>query len=310
MCGIVGYINTRGDAEAPVGRVLFDMLSALGRRGPDSAGVAFYSDRNDDGLVFQVKLGEDGPFDAIGERLIGIVRGVTDLQSAGVVGRYLRFVVHESVDPYLLRRTVEEADPDVEVVSIGRRLEIVKQVGSPSELEASYNISSVRGTHGIGHTRLSTESRVDLSHSQPFWARGDLDLAVVHNGHITNYHKLRRQYEMRGVKLYTENDSEIIGIYLAGRMARGLSFEEALTTSIRDLDGSFSYIAATADQLGFVKDPFGLKPLIVAETDAYVAIATEEIALRSALGVDFEAWEPGVRAIKVWSLPGRVASAA
>jgi glutamine phosphoribosylpyrophosphate amidotransferase len=143
---------------------------------------------------------------------------------------------------------------------------------------------------------------VDLSHSQPFWAHGVPDLATVHNGHITNYHKLRRQYEQRGYRFYTENDSEVIGIYLRDRLAAGLSLPDALRASLDDFDGSFSYLAAWSDGLAFVKDRFGFKPLVVAETEDFVAIATEEIALRQALGRDFVAREPAPGTLKVWSL--------
>src|SRR5262249_6559837 len=173
--------------------------------------------------------------------------------------------------------------PGSEVVSLGRQLEIVKQVGSPQQLEAAYAVSQRTGTHAIGHTRLSTESRVDLSHSQPFWAHGVPDLATVHNGHITNYHKLRRRYEQKGYRFYTENDSEVIGIYLRDRLAAGLTLADALRSSLDDFDGSFSYLAANGNTLAFVKDRYGFKPLMVAETPHYVAIATEEIALRQAL---------------------------
>ena len=151
-------------------------------------------------------------------------------------------------------------------MSLGRHLEIVKQVGSPANLEATYHVSGFQGTHGIGHTRLSTESRVDLSHSQPFWGHGYPDLAVAHNGHITNYHQLRRRYEQRGIRFYTENDSEIIAIYLAGQLSAGHTLEQAFECMQRDLDGSFSCVVATASQLGFVKDQFALKPLLYAET--------------------------------------------
>jgi glutamine phosphoribosylpyrophosphate amidotransferase len=141
---------------------------------------------------------------------------------------------------------------------------------------------------------------VDLSHSQPFWAHGVPDLATVHNGHITNYHKLRRQYEQRGYRFYTENDSEIIGVYLRDRMAAGLSLTDALRSSLDDFDGSFSYLAASGDCLAFVKDRFGFKPLMVAETEEFVAIATEEIALRQALRRDFVAKEPAPGTLQIW----------
>jgi glutamine phosphoribosylpyrophosphate amidotransferase len=200
----------------------------------------------------------------------------------------------------LIERTLLSQVSGTEVVSLGRQLEILKQAGSPRQLEESYGIAQRRGSHGIGHTRLSTESRVDLSHSQPFWAHGVPDLATVHNGHITNYHKLRRHYEQRGCRFFTENDSEVIGVYLRDRLGRGMSFEDALRSSLDDFDGSFSYLAATGDRLAYVRDRFGLKPLVLAETDDFVAIATEEVALRQSLGRDFVAREPAPGGMRVW----------
>jgi glutamine phosphoribosylpyrophosphate amidotransferase len=230
------------------------------------------------------------------------VKDLASVIKVSLQGEYVCLVVDYQGDTTRLESVIEAAGEDIEVVSMGRRLEVVKQVGSPENLETTYGISASVGTHGIGHTRMSTESRVDLSHSQPFWAHGLPDLAVVHNGHITNYHKLRRRYEQRGHHFYTENDSEIIGLYLAEQMTRGASFTAALQSSLRDFDGAFSYLAATADSLGFVKDPFGFKPLVVAETAAYVALATEEIALQTALGGDFPVWEPGVKQVQTWQV--------
>jgi glutamine phosphoribosylpyrophosphate amidotransferase len=126
------------------------------------------------------------------------------------------------------------------------------------------------------------------------------DLATVHNGPITNYHKLRRRYEQQGYRFYTENDSEVIGIYLRDRTASGMSLTDALRSSLDDFDGSFSYLAATGDCLAYVRDRFGFKPLVVADTDDFVAIATEEIALRQALGRDFVAYEPPPGTMAVW----------
>ncbi len=129
-----------------------------------------------------------------------------------------------------------------------------------------------------------------------------LDVAFAHNGHITNYHKLRRQYEQRGVRFYTDNDSELIGIYLSEVMRAGASFAEALGRSVQFFDGSFSYLAASESELGFAKDPFGFKPLIVAESDEFVAIATEEVALRAAFGEEVETWEPPAGTVQTWNV--------
>ncbi len=139
---------------------------------------------------------------------------------------------------------------------------------------------------------MSTESRIDLSHSQPFWAHGVADLASVHNGHVTNYHKLRRRYEQQGVTFYTDNDSEVIGVYLRERLEEGCSLLEAMTESIRDLDGAFNYVVASAEGLGIVRDRYGFKPLMLAETDNFLAVATEEIALRRTLPGSYRVQEP------------------
>lgn len=302
MCGIVGFLDKHGNRRAPVGQVLLKMLTALGRRGPDSAGVALYGDHSENVLVLRIKLGEQGLHKVEGARITETVKDLAPVVEESAQGEYLRLVVDYQGDPTILERTIEAAGAGIEVVSMGKRLEVVKQVGSPENLESTYGISSFVGTHGIGHTRMSTESRVDLSHSQPFWAHGLPDVAVVHNGHITNYHKLRRRYEQQGYRFYTENDSEIIGLYLARQLSRGMSLTAALQASLRDFDGSFSYLAATADSLGFVKDPFAFKPLVVAETPSYVALATEEIALQTALGEDFPVREPGAKQVQTWQV--------
>jgi glutamate synthase domain-containing protein 1 len=300
MCGIVGYFDRGGNVEYALGAGILKMLEALACRGPDSAGVALFGAPAQNRLRARVKLGEDGAKTTErSERIAAAVDafGPGDLTQAGA---YLRFSIRESSNLPAFLSAVESVDREVEVVSVGRRLDVIKQVGSPDNLERTYSISKMRGSHGLGHTRLSTESMVDLSHSQPFWSHGFPDLAIVHNGHITNYHQLRRRYEQRHVRFYTENDSEIIAIYLAERLCRGSGLHEALTGMLRDLDGSFSCLAATGEEFGFVKDPFSLKPLVFTESDSYVAAATEEIAIRSALRGDYEVRETQAREVRVW----------
>lgn len=297
MCGIVGFLDRRGDTE--LGATLLKMLDALACRGPDSAGVAMFGRETAGRLLVRLKLGDHGD---LGERAIHVSHAASAFGAADFVrtGAYLRFTIAGSADVGKFIEAVESIAFDVEVVSAGRRLEIVKQVGSPANLESAFHISATAGRHGIGHTRLSTESIVDLSHSQPFWGHGFPDLAIVHNGHITNYHQLRRRYEQRGVRFYTENDSEIIAIYLAARLRDGLTLEQALVQMRTDLDGSFSCLAATEGSLGFVKDPFSLKPLVFAECDDFVAVATEEIAIRGALPGQYKVREAQAKEIKVW----------
>jgi glutamate synthase domain-containing protein 1 len=304
MCGIIGFLDKRGGTDRPLGQTLLDMLLALSCRGPDSAGVAVFGPPQPS-WVLQIKLPEQvSPDNAVASLLEALAERTPVIEHL-TIGPYLRVEVEPEGDVAALEQHLLARVPDTEVVSLGRRLEIVKQVGSPAQLEETYDVSHWVGSHGIGHTRLSTESRVDLSHSQPFWAHGVPDLATVHNGHITNYHKLRRRYEQRGRRFYTENDSEVIGVYLRERLAAGLSLEDALRSSLDDFDGSFSYLAASGDCLAYVRDRYGFKPLVVAETDAFVAVATEEIAIRQALGRDFVAREPAPGTMKVWPVPAR-----
>jgi glutamate synthase domain-containing protein 1 len=296
MCGIVGLLSKQDDTDYPLGQTLLPMLQALSCRGPDSAGVALFGAADDLRLRLRVPDGVERDRATEWLRETGVV--TEHWYPTGVVdGR-----VTGDMDPVVLEEHILRRLPGSEILCLGERLSLFKQVGSPDELEQTYHVSRFRGTHGIGHTRLSTESRVDLSHSQPFWAHGVPDLATVHNGHITNYHKLRRRFEQEGYRIYTENDSEIIGVYLRDRMAAGRSLEGALHSSLEDFDGSFCYLAASHDCLAFVKDRFSFKPLMLAETEDFVALATEEIALRRALGHSFSVCEPMPGSVRLWSI--------
>ena len=295
MCGIVGFLD-KTKSRTTVGKIVLQMLDALGARGPDSAGVALYGQKKDKGMVVQIKLGKQKEATFIVEQL----EEFGTISEVKIVAEYLRLVISLEVDIASFLKVVESLDPGIEVVSLGAQLEVVKQVGTPKNLESTYNISSFTGTHGLGHTRLSTESRVDLSHSQPFWAYGYADLAIVHNGHITNYHTMRRLYEQRGIEFHTDNDSEIIGIYFADQLSKGMVLQEVLEASLTDFDGSFSYLVSTPDSIGFAKDPFAFKPLLFTETDDFVAIATEEIAIRSVFSGSYTVRESQSKEIHIW----------
>jgi len=299
MCGIVGFFAKDG-GQAEVGQTILGMLRALGCRGPDSAGVALFGAPDDGRFVVRVKLGDEGDLESRARQIAGRLEAFHGVSHFSTTASYARFLVGGETDLNRLTSSIESLDKDFEVVSIGRRLEIVKQTGSPENLEKTYCVSRHKGTHGLGHTRLSTESRVDLSHSQPFWSHGFPDLAIVHNGHITNYHQLRRRYEQRGVRFYTENDSEVVAIYLAEQLRKGSSLQEAFERMLRDLDGSYSCLAATDREFGYVKDAFALKPLVMTEADDFVAVATEEIAIRAALPGAYSVREAQVKEVRVW----------
>jgi glutamine phosphoribosylpyrophosphate amidotransferase len=306
MCGILGYFRKSADSDAPLGVTVLHMLQALGRRGPDSAGVALVGPNHAGAYVVRVQAGDvlemtpnaiEANRQAI-QLFADALEGASALSSSGV---YVRFILTGNVDLPALTSAIEAIGDGVEVISIGHAMELAKEVGTPQLLESMHHISRFAGSHGIGHTRLCTESIVDLSHSQPFWGRGAADVAVVHNGHITNYHQLRRKYEQRGVRFMTENDSEVLAIYLAEALNQGKTLRQGLDGVLRDMDGAFSCLAVTATEMGFVKDPYAFKPLVVAETDQFVAVATEEIAIRSALPGDYQVREAQVEEVRVWS---------
>ena len=306
MCGILGYFRKTSGLDDHLGATVLSMLEALGRRGPDSAGVALVGASLGAGYIVRVKAGDELEMSAQSiaanrERIqafAGALEGVCDLTCHGV---YVRFVLTGEVDLAALARAIESLGDGVEVLSIGHAMELSKEVGTPHLLEDKHHISTFAGTHGIGHTRLCTESTVDLSHSQPFWGRGAADVAIVHNGHITNYHQLRRKYEQRGVRFVTENDSEVLAVYLAEALNKGATLREGLDGVLRDMDGAYSCLAVTATEMGFVKDPYAFKPLVMAETDDFAAVATEEIAIRSAIPGSYKVSEAQVEEVRVWS---------
>jgi glutamate synthase domain-containing protein 1 len=302
MCGIAGFFDkTRDNRHSRVGQILITMLEGLACRGPDSTGVALFGPGPDHQFVLRLKLGEEENYSALTRTLTQYLDAhCSESYDFSHHGNSARLVVKGVVDLPGLAARIEALDKAIEVVSAGSALEIIKQVGSPANLEQTYGVSRLTGTHGVGHTRLSTESKVDLSHSQPFGRPQYPDLAIVHNGHITNYHQLRRRYEQRKVRFYTENDSEVVAIYLADQLRKGGTLKEALESMLRELDGSFSCLVATANQFGFVKDPFALKPLLWTETESFVALANEEIAIRSALSGDFEVREAQAGEVRIW----------
>ena len=302
MCGISGILFKQ--QEGPIGEILIQMLTDLNRRGPDSTGLALYSNLPKGNLVMRVKVDED----ALAETLDWEAMIVETAQDFGKVsessraGQYVRVVMDYDGSYEALTAAIEASGPGVEVFSMGQHLEIIKQMGKAKGVDATHNISSIYGTHGISHTRMATESRVDISHSHPFWARPFSDITVVHNGHITNYYKLRRRLEMKGHRFNTENDSEVIAVYIADMMQQGATLDEAVSSTVTTLDGSFTYLVATADSIGFARDQFAMKPLIITETNEFVAMASEEAALRKAFPFELDIREAGAREVRTWHL--------
>ncbi len=279
MCGIVGIFYKGAGGAGPVGDVLVDMCNPLFRRGPDSTGFAVYGPPVNGALLVRVDV--DRPdLDATSEAVVAAADELVSVKEWARTFRAVRLVVSSDGEGKLAD-WIEERVPGVRVFSVGRSMEIVKDLGSADDVDHAYHVRGFRGSHGIGHTRMATESRVDIAHSHPFWARPFPDISVVHNGQITNYHKLRRRLELKGHHFSTDNDSEVIAVYIADRLKGGESLDDALRASIADLDGTFAYLISTENGVGLARDQFATKPLLYAEDDQMVVLASEEIAIRS-----------------------------
>jgi glutamate synthase domain-containing protein 1 len=278
VCGIVGIFHKGEARDGPVGDVLVPMCQDLFRRGPDSTGFAVYRPVQDGTLVVRIDLDRPDLQNAAELAVIAAEQLVL-VKEWELISRSVRMEVDSDADGKLAD-WIEGRIEGARVFSIGRAMEIIKDVGSANDVDRSYGVRALSGTHGIGHTRMATESRVDIAHSHPFWARPFPDIAVVHNGTITNYHQLRRRLEMKGHRFSTQNDSEVIAVYIADRLQRGEALEDALKASVRELDGTFAYLISTDRGIGLARDQFATKPLLYAENDAMVVLSSEEVAIR------------------------------
>jgi glutamate synthase domain-containing protein 1 len=309
MCGIAGIIYRDGAQPHPIGRDMTRMLQSMKHRGPDSTGYALYGPASNL-VVMRYKLADandarDFDFSDKLRRHQHEVRARLGTLGARVVD------VNEETE-YAYRITLEydgdlkaladyvEDVTDCEVLSLGHSLEIVKDLGDAESVADQYELAGFEGTHAIGHVRMATESDVDISGAHPYWAYPFSDVAVVHNGQLTNYFQWKRRLERSGHRFQSECDSEIIAVYLAERMSGGATLEEAMRQSLEELDGVFTYICVTGDALGVAKDDMAAKPLVLYESDDMVALASEEIAIRAVVGREIETWDPYEGEVLVW----------
>jgi glutamate synthase domain-containing protein 1 len=308
MCGIAGIIYRDGTRD--VGRDMTRMLQSMKHRGPDSTGYALYGQPHDGQVVMRYTLADantrrDFEFDDRIQRHQTQV--VARLKAAGA-----RIEDVEPETEYAYRTTLTyggdlkdltdriEDIPDAEVLSIGRSLEIIKDLGDAETVCKQYDLDGFNGTHAIGHVRMATESDVDISGAHPYWAYPFSDIAVVHNGQLTNYFQWKRRLERSGHRFQSECDSEIIAVYLAEKMSEGADLEQAMKQSLEELDGVFTYIAVTADALGVAKDEMAAKPLVLYEADDVVALASEEIAIRAIVDHEIDTYDPYEGMVMAW----------
>ena len=309
MCGIAGVIHRDGPSD--VGGELTRMLQSMKHRGPDSSGYALYGPPSDLVVIRFVlaEPNEKGGHELservdrnrleVESRLAKIGAKVDRVESE--TGYAFRAVVRYSGELKPLADYLEDI-PGCDVLSLGNSLEIIKDLGDAQTVSEQYRLEGFTGTHGIGHVRMATESDVDLASAHPYWAYPFADVAVVHNGQLTNYHQWRRRLERSGHRFQSECDSEIIAVYLADLMAGGMSLETAMKNSLDDLDGVFTYLVVTGSELGVAKDEMAAKPLVLYESDDLVAMATEEIALRALMDTEIVTRDPYEREVLVWAV--------
>ena len=290
-----------GGTGLSAGRALIDMLDGCQHRGPDSTGFALYEEAGAGRLRLRFLVEEEG--DAAASSVAGI-RATLEAHGAEIEeeerrGDSYRVVIRFSGDVRQLSYDMEHA---ATLISIGESLDIRKDVGGAHAVDERFGVREVRGTHGLGHVRLATESEVKPEAAHPFWATGFADIAIVHNGQITNYWKMRRRLERRGFEFHTDNDSELIAVYLADKLSNEVPLEDALEHSIDDLDGTFSFLVSTKDEIGYAKDHLAAKPMIMYENEDLVAIASEEVSLNRLFpGRALDTREPPPGSYGTWS---------
>ena len=309
MCGIAGLIYK--GREANVGSQMTSMLQALKHRGPDSTGYAVYSDGVADEFVMRIKVAEAddmasgrGIYAELESRISNIDSilaeyDVTVKDKSKATEYALRYVIKFNGDLGQLANHIEEVS-GTEILSIGNGLELIKDFGDASDVARAYGLNSFMGTHGIGHTRMATESDVDIRSAHPYWAFPYNDVSVVHNGQITNYWIMRRQMENNGHRFTSNCDSELLAVYTAHNLSKGINLEESLRQSIEEIDGVFTYLVATKDKLGMAKDTMAAKPLVLYESEGLIAMASEEVAIRAILPQEIDTYDPYDEEVRVW----------
>jgi glutamate synthase domain-containing protein 1 len=296
MCGIAGLYTKSPALQARLGEHVAAMLEQLSFRGPDSAGVAFYRDPAPAGSC-KISLNSpsaDPDWAAIGAELAVVFAAASEPR---VRASHATFIVEAEAEE--VQGWLTEHHPDLRLMSAGSSIEIYKEAGPPGEFVRRFALEQIAGSHALGHTRMATESRVTTEHSHPFST--GLDLCLVHNGSLSNHNRLRRKLRREGIRFQTDNDSEVAAGYLTWRLREGASLEEALEGCLEDLDGFYTFAVGTADGFAVLRDPIACKPAVMAETDEWVAMASEYRAIAVLPGAqDAATWEPEPGRVYSW----------
>jgi glutamate synthase domain-containing protein 1 len=309
MCGIAGIFHRNGQAD--IGSEMTSMLLAMKHRGPDSSGYAIYGPPIPGELILRFKVAEQEDMHKGFEihQRVKERRAEVDARIRSLGGE---IVAADEATEYAFRyrlkfpgdlRKLADYLEDIEgteILSIGSTLELIKDLGDATQVSHQYRLDHFMGTHAIGHVRMATESDVDICSAHPFWAYPFKDVAVVHNGQLTNYWSKRRHLEKQGHRFMSNCDSELIAVYIADRLNEGASLEEAMKNSVEEMDGVFTYLVATSNALGMAKDVMAAKPMVLYEGKDCIALASEEVAIRKIFAKEIDTFDPYEGEVRVW----------
>lgn len=296
MCGIVGLFLKDKALEPRLGAMLSDMLISLSDRGPDSAGIAIYGAPSADQAKITIQSATpQRDFRGLDAELAEAIGS-----PVSVAVKSTHAVIKAEADRIGdVRKAIQALRPAVRIMGAGDAVEIYKEVGLPKDVIDRFGLRDMAGTHGIGHTRMATESAVTTLGAHPFSTGADQ--CLVHNGSLSNHNNVRRELIREGMRFETENDTEVAAAYLTASMAHGKNLGEALEGTLTDLDGFFTFVVGTKNGFGVVRDPIACKPAVMAETEQYVAFGSEYRALVRLPGIDgAKVWEPEPATVYFW----------
>lgn len=298
MCGIVGLLLKDPALRPRLGELMVPMMIGMTERGPDSAGLAVFTEPVEDGK-YKISLytGEHVvDWKGLLQKLRMAIDAKFDVEAAGN-----HAILTTTASPAIVEVWLAEKLPNVAVLSVGRSIDLYKDIGAPADICKRYGFAGLEGTHLVGHTRMATESAVTPAHAHPFTAGHDF--CLVHNGSLSNPHLVRRKLEPLGIEFETDNDTEAACRYFEWRLREGDDLKTAVQRGFEELDGFYTFLMGTDDELAIVRDAFACKPAIVAETDDYVAIASEFRSLAHLPGVHkAKLFEPKPQEVYTWKV--------
>ncbi len=298
MCGIVGLLVRNPEMRESIGELMLPMLIGMTERGPDSAGLAMFSApvANDARKFSLYASQQDFNWQALAADFEKSLNS-----KAYIEPKTNHAVITTTIAPAKVKTWLKSNYPQLHLLSVGQLMDIYKDVGTPAQVAERYDFKSFKGTHLVGHTRMATESAITPAHAHPFTA--GQDWCLVHNGSLSNAHSLRRKLEKEGIEFETDNDTEAACRFLEWRMREGDDLKTALEHGFEELDGFYTLLMGTKDQLALVRDPFACKPAIIAEHDDYVAIASEFRSLAHLPDIkNAKVFEPSPKEMNVWKI--------